>query len=290
MSPYGRTDCKVLSKIAKVTMAQQYTVRAPGSSGNLGPGFDVLSVSLARYVWASNFGEAEPCDSYHIALKAYQAAGGKGQLWFRHELEPGRGLGFSAAARVAGAAIAFLEQGLEWVEVREQSFKVAAELEKHGDNSAASAFGGFNIIVDGDAYQLDVDSVRQILYWIASDGSSTDKSRSTLADAVHIQDAVYNMAHTSLLISALYEGNLDLLSTAVSDKLHQPIRLANLPDSQKALTQALEAGAKAAWLSGSGPSVAIVAGSGDVERIASLLPDSGKTALLDVDLDGLKLC
>ena len=78
-------------------------MQAPGSSANLGPGFDVLGLAVARYVWASDEGPGEPCGPDHIARIAYEKAGGSGPIWFDFELEPSRGLGFSGETKAADA-------------------------------------------------------------------------------------------------------------------------------------------------------------------------------------------
>ena len=90
-------------------------VSAPGFSANLGPGFDVLGLAVASYVRAADTPLTEddqPCASDHIARIAYEMAGGTDPLFFDFELPPSRGLGFSAAARAAGAVLAFLQRGV----------------------------------------------------------------------------------------------------------------------------------------------------------------------------------
>ena len=60
-------------------------VSAPGSSANLGPGFDVLGLAVACYVRASDepFGmDDTPCGPDHIARIAYQMAGGISPMYF----------------------------------------------------------------------------------------------------------------------------------------------------------------------------------------------------------------
>ena len=131
-------------------------MRAPGSSANLGPGFDVLGVAFTRYAWASNEpGEGDPCGPDHIARIAYEQAGGEGPIWFGFELEPGRGLGFSAAARAAGAVLARIEQGDSPSEARDRAYPVVADIEGHGDNAAPSVYGGVHVIA-GDVQHLSL--------------------------------------------------------------------------------------------------------------------------------------
>ena len=113
-------------------MTKNVKVKVPGSSANLGPGFDTLSVALSRHVWAANYGEDEPCDANHIAKIAFEYAGGKGDIWFSHELEPGRGLGFSAAARAAGVPVIYTTRRVNTGPVR-STFRDASPSEDSYD-------------------------------------------------------------------------------------------------------------------------------------------------------------
>src|SRR5690242_9997099 len=108
-------------------MTRLATVRVPGSSANLGPGFDALALALEIFVDVS----AEPRDGkarvrlsgehstglpeddsnliWQAFLHAFQTAGKSApdlQLAARNEIPLGRGLGSSGAAAVAGVALA----------------------------------------------------------------------------------------------------------------------------------------------------------------------------------------
>lgn len=265
-------------------------MRAPGSSANLGPGFDVLGVALTRYAWASNEpGEGDPCGPDHIARIAYEQAGGDGSIWFRFELEPGRGLGFSAAARAAGAVLAGLEQGDSPTEARDRAYPVVAEIEGHGDNAAPSVFGGIQLVSDSMTHQIGTALPGQLLLWLADADNATDASRSVLPQEVPLEDAVFNLGRLGLLVAAIYEGRADLLRQATQDRVHQPTRLAENQASADAIEAAIEAGALAAWLSGSGPAVAVLADPQHANTVAEALPSSGSVLTLDVDTKGAEV-
>ena len=53
--------------------------------------------------------------------------------------------------------------------------------------------------------------------------------------------------------------------------------------ARDAMAAALDHGAAAAWLSGSGPTVAIVAADAEVEAVVNGLPPAGKVLHLDID-------
>jgi homoserine kinase len=122
-----------------------------------------------------------------------------------------------------------------------------------------------------------------LVVWVPSITTSTDESRGRLPGTVPFADAVFNVGRAALLVAALYECRADLLARATDDRLHQPTRLAALPASAAARSAALEAGALASWLSGSGPSVAILVGEDSLEAIAAALPVDGE--VLDVEVD-----
>ncbi|MGI9598819.1 MAG: homoserine kinase [Acidimicrobiales bacterium] len=261
-------------------------VRAPGSSANLGPGFDVLGLAVDRYVWAMDEGVGDPCGPDHIARIAYEMAGGRDPIWFDFELEPSRGLGFSAAARAAGAFLAKLQQGFDPDEAQHEAYQVVAEIEGHGDNAAPSVFGGTYVIAGPVYHRIDAEMPGRLLFWVPELETLTDDSRACLPPSVPRADAVFNLGRIALLMAAMYEQRLDLMAEATRDRLHQPPRLAACEIASKAYHGALEAGAAAAWLSGSGPTIAIVAPDDAVPQISAVLGESGKVLALEVDQQG----
>ncbi len=268
------------------SLARVRCVRAPGSSANLGPGFDVLGVALTRYAWASDEGEGEPCGPGHVARIAYEQAGGSGPIWFGFELSPGRGLGFSAAARAAGAVLGFLQQGAEPAEAQRRAYPVVAALEGHGDNAAPSVFGGVHVIAGGLTHRLPVGVPGRFLWWVPDLEILTDESRKVLDPIVSRADAVFNLGRVALLVAALYEGDLSLLRRATEDRLHQSLRLEHCTPARDAMAAALDLGAAAAWLSGSGPAVAIVVDDDHLDTVAAGLPPAGRVLQVEVDHTG----
>ncbi len=265
-------------------------VRAPGSSANLGPGFDVLGLAVARYVWADDEGRGEPCQAEHIARIAYDAAGGTGPIWFEFELPPGRGLGFSAAARAAGAMLAKLQQGHNVAEAQRLAYPVVAHIEGHGDNAAPCVFGGLHVIAGEVNHRIAKPMPGNLLFWVPDTETWTDHSRAALAASVDRADAVFNLGRVGLLVAAVYEQRLDLLATATQDRLHQPSRFADCEQSAKAYEIALQAGASAAWLSGSGPTVAVVVDDENKSSVIDALGESGDVLDLPPDDTGAVPC
>jgi homoserine kinase len=263
-------------------------VRAPGSSANIGPGFDVLGIALSRYAWASDEpGTGDLCGPDHIAKIAFTEAGGEGDLWFSFDLEPGRGLGFSGAARAAGAVLAHLLHGADINQAQQLAYPVVAGIEGHGDNAAPSVFGGIHVIAGDLNHRIAAPLPGRLLCWVPERETPTDDSRLELAPMISRADAVFNLGRVGLLVAALYEGDLGLLRRATEDRLHQPRRLAACEEARVALEAALDCGAAAAWLSGSGPAIAIVAAEEAVGAVVDGLPAEGKVLHLDVDQRGV---
>jgi homoserine kinase len=246
----------------------------------------VLGRAVARYGWAADEGEGPPCGPDHIARIAYARAGGSDPLWFDYELEPSRGLGFSAAARAAGAVLGYLQQGLGSAEAQEAAYQVVAGIEGHGDNAAPSAFGGTWVIAGDVHHRIPGDLPGRLLFWVPDVETLTDDSRACLPQEVPRADALFNLGRVGLLLAAIYEGRIDLLARATEDRLHQPDRLAACEPAAKAYEGALAAGAAAAWLSGSGPTIAVVVDDGSHRAVEAVLVESGRVIELEPDHQG----
>lgn len=292
------------------------SVRVPGSSANLGPGFDVLGMAVTVHADIGTVdsrsqhtdGPALSVEGRHPALVAYRAAGGTGSLWVRSAIPSGRGLGFSGAMRVGGAALGLAESSgvlsgelqafIE--ENRRHVLNLAAELEGHADNAAASLHGGVVACVDVDG-SFESTGVRvaepflsdaSIVVWIPHEQTATSESRSKLTASVPRADAVFNLARLAQLVLALSSGDEQGLALGVEDRLHQSQRFEHVPMSRRALDSMRTSGAVACWLSGSGPTVASLVRTAHVAHVEAALEDGdfarmGRTMRLGIDRRGL---
>lgn len=271
-------------------------VSVPASSANLGPGFDALGLALsmrAEVGWLDGAGATAPpegallAENGHPGSVAFRRAGGRGALWLRCPIPSGRGLGFSGAVRVAGLLAAAAQQG-EPVD-RGAILAMATELEGHADNVAASLFGGLVAVAGGAAVVVPLGLEPAVVVWVPATSTATDASRRRLADPVPRADAVFNVGHTGLLVAAMAAGRIDVLREATEDRLHQDVRFAAAPASRAALAAGLAHGAWCAWLSGSGPTVAMFCDPADAARVASGLPAGGRAVVLAIDHAGAVL-
>lgn len=245
-------------------------VRVPATSANLGPGFDVFGLALSLFATVSldPIDEAEVVSAGHPAMQAFVRAGGAGQLWVHSPIPSGRGLGFSGAVRVGGVILGLAQKysissdllDAFITEHRDEIIGIAAELEGHYDNVAASVIGGIVVAspVSTVAVPLaqSINDEIQVVAWVPFFQTSTDASRSTLGSEVKRSDAVFNIARASHLVISLTTGNLELLSLSMADRLHQDRRLEDTPMCREVMNRLIELGAISSWLSGSGPTVA----------------------------------
>ena len=272
-----------------------WVVRVPASSANLGAGFDVLGMALDLHAEAGVGeppGGASTVDPHHPADVAFRRAGGTGPLWMRSPIPIGRGLGFSGAARVGGAAAAAVQRSgpaaLDDPATRAEILALTSDLERHADNVAASIYGGVVVAADHSVVQVPLAFNPMVVVWVPNSATtSTEHSRGRLPDTVSRADAVFNVGRAAMFVAACANGDVVALRGATQDRLHQAVRLELVPESAAALDAALEAGAWAAWLSGSGPTIAALCDPGRAEQIAAALPSSGHVKQLRIDHEGV---
>lgn len=234
---------------------------------------------------------ARVVDGHHPADVAFRRLGGTGEIWARSQIPMGRGLGFSGAVRVGGALLAVMQRDGGDVPTSVQMddvFRVTAELEGHGDNVAASLYGGVVGTNGHRAARVTLGARLDVVVWIPSYTTSTSESRGSLPTTVPLADVAFNISHTALLLAALNSGDLRALSEATADRIHQDLRLSSVPASRAALDAGLAAGAVCGWLSGSGPTVAFFAEAGHGGDLASQLPADGTAKVLEIDQVGAR--
>lgn len=256
-------------------------VKVPASTANMGPGFDSLGMALSLFAWVSmapapttritlvgdnlaGVSQDKTNLVYVVAQAVFNKAGidlPELDIGIRSDIPLTRGLGSSAAAIVGAlvAANALIGNAL----TDDELFQMATALEKHPDNVGASLFGGIIAAAwDGtraEYIRMEPPAGMDVLVAIPDFELSTKKARHVLPEQISMQDAVFNVTHSSLLTAALASGRLDLLSFAMRDRLHQPYRAALIPGMEQILREATEHGALGAVLSGAGPTLLLLA-------------------------------
>jgi homoserine kinase len=255
-------------------------VRAPATSANLGSGFDCLGLALDLWNEVMAIpGRVAQDDASNLILRAARAAYERvGAPYPGFELECtnriifNRGLGSSAAAIACGLLVAnqCLGNPLDAAAL----LTLATDLEGHPDNVAPCLLGGARVALRTDAGQvlqapialaLDLTAV----CFVPEHDVPTPHARGLLPASVSMADAVFNVAHASLMVAALSSGRGDLLAEASRDRLHQQYRLPLFPAGATLLEAAMRAGALGAYVSGAGPTVlALCLANGRVEPVA----------------------
>lgn len=258
-------------------------LKLPASSANLGPAFDSAAIALDLYLQvraeaAASFSvkasgrDAEVCgklehnlilDAYREALKRAGAQSVPLALKVRNEIPVGKGCGSSAAARLAGVALAVHFAGLDWTD--EQILDEAVRQEGHADNVAACWLGGFVIVQSNrneygkraQASRIEVAQERPLLLVLAGNGLATGKSRALVPTLYGREVVVANLQSAMALVAAYALGRDDLFSTAQHDALHQPYRAKACPLLPCLQPLAGTAGILAVTLSGAGSSVLV---------------------------------
>lgn len=255
----------------------QFSVRAPASSANLGPGFDAIGIALDLWNEITIDTDGPAGDIVNTGSEAALLEGrnnltlssmetlakefGTSLPDFRLTAETNipiaRGLGSSAAALVAGlvAANHLLDLGLSL----EDLFARAWEIEGHGDNVGAAMHGGAVLSVPGVHHIIPLwnegDPGFSAVVFIPEATGATWAARAALPSHVPHADATFNLARAAGLALGLQHGDAELIANGMHDRLHEPYRARLFPHLDEMKHVALEAGALGAALSGAGPTV-----------------------------------
>jgi homoserine kinase len=299
--------------------SENFRLRLPATSANLGPGFDAAAVALDFYLEieaspAAEFSisatgrDAERCSRIedNLILGIYRrllADNGKPvtplALQMENGIPLGMGCGSSAAGRLAGIALAVHFGRLGWSS--ERILEEANELEGHPDNAAACWLGGF-VTAANDGKAVHVARVAPPAGWRAlvvlpTTPLATSKARAVLPASYSAEDVVMNIQSASLLAMAFAQGRGDLLRIAMRDSIHQPYRAPICPLLPRLLPLAGEHGIFGAALSGAGPAILVIL---DGEESVDSAAEAIRKAALDLlepeilicrfENTGVKLC
>ncbi len=253
----------------------------PATSANLGPGFDAVGLAVSMHLRV----EAERAAQWQIVASGRDTAlvgAVEGnllvetfrsvmeetglpvtplKLTIHNEIPLGMGCGSSAAALLAGVALAahFGPVALGDAGIVAE----AAAREGHPDNVAACWYGGFTVSTLSEETGLEAATFAgnpewRLLLVMQAASLATKTARALLPETYSKVDAVFNVQRSALLVAAFAQGRLDLLQTAMQDLLHQPYRMDACPLLKALLPMQGEPGIAGVALSGAGPSVLII--------------------------------
>jgi homoserine kinase len=259
-----------------------YTVRVPASTSNLGAGFDHLGLALDVWLEASLLpgpgapeyaGELARLDPNTDVLLAYLAECGitdRYHLKVRSDIPLSRGLGSSAAARVAAIALEQLDRGtrLEHGEV----FKSAAKLEGHPDNAGPAVYGGL-VLAAAHPTRLSIHSNVRVALAVPQRPVETKAARGLLPESVPRATAVAQAARAAALVTGLATGDGELIGFGMQDEIAMPHRMDLISGLADAILSGRRAGAYGVTTSGSGSTVLALAPPGAVEGVAAAMAE-----------------
>lgn len=245
-------------------------IRVPGSTANLGPGFDVLAAALGLFLTVE-VREAEEFrlltdlhlrrDRSNLIVRAFESLIPADRFEFRvgSTIPLSGGMGSSAAGVVAGLLAA---QHFS-AEADGDLLALATGIEGHPDNVAASLLGGV-VICDGtDVRRLEMPSELEAVLVIPHRPVRTAAAREALPHSVPMADAVHNLAQIAKLCAGLATSDWALIAGGLDDRLHQPYRASLYPRSAEIVADAAARGALGATISGAGPTVLVWCRRGD---------------------------
>ncbi|TCU75552.1 homoserine kinase [Tissierella praeacuta] len=264
-------------------------ISVPGTSANIGPGFDTLGLALNIYNYfrfeeISHGIEITGCNKefsnennlvYKSMLKVFDKIGylPKGiKIDIDANIPVSRGLGSSAACILGGVMGANCLAGAHLS--KEEILEIATEIEGHPDNIAPALFGGFVISIMEDSKviynKFDVYTGIKFVALIPDYTLSTKESRAVLPATISHKDAIYNISRVSLLLSSLSNGRFDLLKYAVKDSLHQPYRGRLISGFYDIINKCEEIGCLGLYLSGAGPTIMAIVDEKDNDFILKI--------------------
>jgi len=302
-------------------MISRVRVRVPATTSNLGPGFDVLGMALTLYndleverlpgrgpalVEIEGEGaDALPRGESNLVVRAFRTVLPRRafpsllRFRMRNRIPLGRGLGSSAAARLAGLMAGATFRGTPEPRLRDLVLK-ACRMEGHPDNAVPAFFGGLCAsLYEGSALRfvrLRRPAGLAVVVCVPDFEVSTEKARRILPRRVSLETSVRTSARLALLLAAFERRRYELLRTAMDDVLHQPFRKRLTPGMDSVISAALSAGAFGAALSGSGPTVLALAPTAAAAAVGRAMTRAfsrhglrSRARILRVDSRGLRL-
>ena len=284
-------------------------VFAPASVSNLGCGFDIFGMALETpgdevavraasgtgIVSVTVTGDAGrvPTDPARnaaaLAVEGVLARLGSAAgvaIEVHKGIPMASGLGGSAASAVAGAVAADTLLGgsldrtalLECAMIGERKGSGG----NHADNAAPSLIGGFVLVLPGAPPKMvPLPTPDDLVVAVAHPHMEveTRQAREILGDTIPLMAGVRQWGNAAGMVAGLLQGDWELIARCMCDAVAEPVRAKLVPGFEQVKAAALDSGAEAAGLSGSGPSVlALCRGRRRAERVAAAMATAFRDA------------
>lgn len=259
-------------------MSTRMQIKVPGSTANLGPGFDSIGLGLALYLtldvtlqdeWEFiHLGDNVPSDTTveaHLIYKIAQQVANQYKKSLRpckvemtSELPLARGLGSSAAAIVAAIELANILGELNLS--TQDKLNISSQIEGHPDNATASVLGGLTVSSMDEAGNVDTLHVSDVeaafVVFIPNVELKTAEARGVLPEQFDRGYAVRASANANMLAASLIAKDYVRIGRYMEkDLFHEPFRAKLIPNYKEIHDAAKLAGAYGTALSGAGPTL-----------------------------------
>ena len=277
-------------------MTSKITIKAPSSTANLGPGFDIFGLAVDAFydtitLTKKKKGITIITDDKVPTNPENNTAGlvvknmkkklkiNEGvEIRIKKGVPAGFGMG-SSAASAAATAVAFDKLfGLKFdsntlVEFAGSGEKASAGT-IHYDNVAASLLGGFVIVKTNPLDVIRIDPPRNLRMCIAVPKIDVPKkktkvSRGMIPKKIKLTDSILNMSNAATIVAGFMNKDSELIGNSIKDVIVEPARQHMIPGFMKVKQNAIRAGALGVTISGAGPSViAFSKSSADLKKIS----------------------
>jgi homoserine kinase len=263
-------------------LVSKITVKAPSSTANLGPGFDVFGLAVDAFydvvtltktkngitiVTDDNIPTNPENNTAGLVVKnmmeKFKIKDGV-EIKIKKGVPAGFGMG-SSAASAAATAVAFDKlfglklDGNSLVEFAGSGEKASAG-SVHYDNVAASVLGGFVIVKTNPLDVIRIEPPSNLRMCIAVPELDVPKkktkvSRGVIPKKIKLTDSVLNISNAAGIVAGFMRKDPELIGNSIKDVIVEPARQHMIPGFLKVKENALKAGALGVTISGAGPSV-----------------------------------
>ena len=280
-------------------MVSKVTVKAPSSTANLGPGFDVFGLAVDAFYDTVTLTKTKSGISIitddDIPTNPQNNTAGlvvknmkkkfKIKSGVKIEIKKGVPAGFgmgSSAASAAATAVAFDKlfglklDGNTLVEFAGSGEKASAGT-VHYDNVAASVLGGFVIVRTNPLDVIRIEPPKNLRMCVAVPTLKVPKkktkvSRGVIPKKIKLTDSILNLSNAAAIVAGFVKKDPDLIGNSIKDVIVEPARQHMIPGFIKVKQNALKAGASGVTISGAGPSViAFSKSSGNLKKISQAM-------------------
>lgn len=296
---------------SQIVGSKPVTTIVPGTTSNLGPGFDCLGIALRLYNRVTlslepiDDSSPRPTGAEEIVKAAAAAFSKAAQVsvprFYWHvegDVPIARGLGSSVTLRLG--VIAGLNRWFGNLLSANELLKVLTLLEGHPDNAAPALLGGFTATsCDGGlikTIQFPVLEELKFVLLIPPFEIETQSARKVLPESVDRRTAVASAARACIITAAFAKKDYEALRGAfVDDAFHQSHRIPLIPFLTNTIEAGVREGAIGGFLSGSGSTIiCLTLRDSDCVGRAMLeaanrsgMPDGGRVVVVTADNDGI---